>query len=359
MALAHMVQARALPDDPAVIERMEAFAANVLLPDETRFAMGFALAQLWQKAKDYDRAFEHLHVANRLARKTIRYDADKFTDKVDRFIETFTPEFFAQYEGAGHTSERPIFVCGMPRSGTTLVEQILSSHPQIYGAGELPLMPNLVRMLPRVLGQEEPFPACLEAFDRRAARNAGGYYLRNLKEIDAETRFVVDKMPHNFLYLGLIAMILPKAKIVHMQRDPRDVAVSNYFQNFKAKHGLIGYAFDLTDMGRHLRDHDRMMAHWHEVLPIQIYECNYEELVHDQDGKTRELLEFVGVDWSDQVLEFHESERAVRTASVWQVRQPMYQSSSQKWRRYEKHLGPLNEAMLEPQPPALRARSGG
>ncbi|MEM7226512.1 MAG: sulfotransferase [Pseudomonadota bacterium] len=359
MALAHMVTARALPEDPAAVERMERFAANTLLPDDVRAAMGFALAELWQKRKDYDKAFTHVNEANRLAHKTIVYDHKTFSQQVAAIMKIFSADFFEARKDFGDPSERPVFVCGMPRSGTTLVEQILSSHPEIHGAGELPLMPTIVRLMPRALQVNKPYPIGMRRINNAIAKGAAKYYLGNLDLIDKDARFVVDKMPHNFLYLGLIALMFPNAKIIHLQRDPRDVAVSNYFQNFKTRHGMLGYAFDLADMGHHLNDHARLMAHWHEVLPVEIYECNYEELVQDQARKTAELLQFVGVDWDEDVLAFHKTERAVRTASVWQVRQPMYQTSAQKWRRYEQFLGPLDEVLLEPPAPQVRTQSSG
>jgi len=231
----------------------------------------------------------------------------------------------------------------MPRSGTTLTEQILCSHPDIFGAGELGLLPQLTRLMPRALKKRRAYPRCAKYLTVHLREEAARFYLHGLEDYDDQHQFVVDKLPHNFMNLGLINQILPKAKIIHIQRDPRDTALSNYQQNFKAKHGGLGYAFNLEKIAHELNDYHRMMAHWRKVLTMPIFELTYEEMVADQERTTRELLDFVGVNWDENVLNFHKTERAVRTASVAQVRQGIYKTSSQKWRRYADHLGPLLE----------------
>jgi hypothetical protein len=195
--------------------------------------------------------------------------------------------------------------------------------------------------MPKVLKDKRPYPVCLDKLTPHLRTEAARFYLKGLQNYDTEHAYVVDKMPHNFMQLGLIALIFPKAKIIHVQRDPRDTAVSNFQQNFKAKHGGLGYAFDLEKTALQLNDYNRMMAHWREVLPIPMCEFRYEDLVSAQDEWSKKLLEFVGVEWDISVHDFHKTERAVRTASVSQVRQPIYQTSKQKWRKYEAYLQPL------------------
>ncbi|MCG5534659.1 tetratricopeptide repeat-containing sulfotransferase family protein [Ectothiorhodospira mobilis] len=348
MALAQMVNAKHLPEDPAALERMECIADNPLLPDPARITMSFALAEIYDKRREIDRAFHYLDQGNRLTDRTLAYDPARFRRQVDALKAVYTHAFFAAQPAIRKSDRTPVFVVGMPRSGTTLTEQILCSHPDIFGAGELDLMARLSRLMPRVIQNGKPYPDCLDAFTPHLREEAARFYLRGLGQHDTRHSFVVDKMPHNFMHLGLIALIFPGARIIHIQRDPRDTALSNFQQNFKAKNGGMGYAFDLEKIAEQINDYHRMMAHWRAVLPLPMFELTYEELVADQEGMTRQLLEFVGVDWHDSVRDFHKTERAVRTASVSQVRQPIYQSSRQKWRRYEAHLRPLLDR-LEPE----------
>lgn len=352
MAFAQMVNAKHIPEAPEALEKMCQVADNPFLEDAPRITMSFALAEVFDKKKDYDTAFKYLEQANRLSDKTLNYDVAAFSQKIDHHIELFTPEFFRQQEPIRPSARTPIFVVGMPRSGTTLTEQILCSHPKVFGAGELGLVSQLVRLIPTVLKTKTPYPQCLGDFTPHLREEGARYYLHGLDAYDTEHPFVVDKMPHNFVHLGLISLIFPTAKIIHIRRDPRDNALSNYQQNFKARHGGLGYSFDLEKIAHQINDYHRLMEHWKRVLPIPMFELVYEELVADQEGMTRALLNFIGVEWSDEVRDFHKTERAVRTASVAQVRQKIYQTSKQKWRRYEKHLAPLLDN-LKPETTAL------
>ncbi len=346
-ALASLVEARAIPDDPKVIERMERFARFRLMPAEARASMAYALVKVFEKHNDHAKAFEFAKLANGLTREGIKHDAQRHSTYVDRLIRVYTPALFERTSGMGNESQRPVFVVGMPRSGTTLTEQILASHPRVFGAGELGLIPAVIRRMPKVVRAKAPYPGCMARFGKRTAEHAALYYLKHVAAMDADAMRTVDKLPHNFLHLGLIAILFPNARIIHVMRDPRDVAISNYFTNFKHKRGGMSYAFDLAEIGHMINDHDRIMAHWREVLPVPILDLKYEDLVDDQAAATRRLLEFVGLEWDDSVIDFHKTERAVRTASVWQVRQPMYKTSTERWRRYEDSLGPLNEVLAQ------------
>jgi tetratricopeptide (TPR) repeat protein len=341
MALASLVKARKMPEDPAAIERMEQIAENRVMKNEPRATMSFALAELHDKAGDYEKAFHFLEMGNKLVDAELNYNPMGFTRRVDANSRIFTREYFEQLPGIRNSDRVPVFVVGMPRSGTTLTEQILCSHPQVFGAGELDLLPTLTRLIPRVLETRTPYPGAMLHMTPELREEAARYYLYGLMQYDEEHPFVVDKMPHNFMNLGLIAAVLPLARIIHIQRDPRDNALSNFQQNFKAKAGGMGFAFDMENIALQINDYHRMMNHWRQVLPLPIFELSYEELVEDQEGMTRQLLDFVGVEWDESVRDFHKTERAVRTASVSQVRQPIYKSSKQKWRRYEEQLQPL------------------
>jgi tetratricopeptide (TPR) repeat protein len=343
LALAAMVNARRLPKDPKALEKMQRLADNPLLADPARITTGFALATIFDKRGETDTAWSYLSLANQLVEKQLDYDPERFSRDVTHYRNVFTKTFFSQQPPIRKGDRTPVFVVGMPRSGTTLTEQILCSHPDIFGAGELDLIARLIRVMPRVVNADLPYPFCLDKFTPHLREEAARYYLFGLYSYDRTHPYVVDKMPHNFMHLGLISLIFPAAKIVHVQRDPRDTALSNFQQNFKARHGGLGYAFNLEKIARQINDYHRMMDHWREVLPLPMFEFHYEDLVADQDAWSRRLLEFVGVEWDCNVRDFHKTKRAVRTASVTQVRQPIYKTSKQKWRRYEKHLAPLLE----------------
>ena len=344
-ALAALINARVFPDDPEVIEKMQKFARNPLIPSEVRASMAFALTSLHEKRGAYDLAFDHANRANAMVAKVIDYAPEVSRRYVNAIIRNFTPALFERCQEFGYSSKRPVFVCGMPRSGTTLTEQVLCSHPDVFGAGELGIVPAITRMMPTVLKARAPYPGCMKKFVQRTADHAALYYLQKIAKLDETAARVVDKLPHNFEQLGLIALMFPNARIIHLVRDRRDVAISNYFTNFKMKRGGMGFAFDLANIGHMINDHDRIMSHWRKVLPIPILDLAYEDLIDDQEATTRKLLDFVGLEWDARVMDFHKTERAVKTASVWQVRQPIYKTSKERWRRYEKHLGPLLEVL--------------
>ena len=346
--LAALIEARSFPDDPRVIEMMRAMVANPLLPRGPKISLAFALARLSERQGEYELAFDYADQANRLSRKTMLRRCEQHHRLTREMTARFTGEFHRRFRGCGSRSERPVFVVGMPRSGTTLVEQMLSSHPEVFGGGELGFIPALVGLLPKVIESRLPYPACLAGLQRWMLAQAASNYLSKIAKLDSQAVRVVDKLPHNFLHLGLINLIFPRARIIHVRRDPRDVAVSNYFTNFKHKHGGMAYAFDLADIGRMLNDHRRIMEHWREVLPAGVlFELDYEELVEHPEGMGRQLCEFLGLSWHDGLLAFHRTERPVKTASVWQVRQPLYRSSRERWRHYEKQLQPLLAVLAE------------
>ncbi len=341
MALAEIVKTRNYPTDPAVIKKMEEIAENKMMRHEPRATMAFALAEVHDKNKDYEHAFHFLDMANQFASRGLNYSPGEFSNKVSKVINFFDPAYFQSLPAIRAGDRTPVFVVGMPRSGTTLTEQILCSHKDVFGAGELDLLPVLTRLISKVIKTRVQFPGSMEGMTPELREEAARYYLYGMMQHDEEHAFVVDKMPHNFVNLGLIASVLPAAKIIHIQRDPRDTAISNFQQNFKAKRGGLGYAFDLEHTACQLNDYHRLMAHWREVLPVPMFEVTYEELVEDQETVTREMLDFIGIDWDDNVTNFHQTERAVRTASVSQVRQPIYKTSRRKWKNYEAFIAPL------------------
>ncbi len=315
------------------------------IPLEQRISLAFTLAEVYERIGEYDKSFEVVSLGNELTRSIVRYDWREHRRFVQRIAEAFNKELIERLSGKGHPSERPIFIVGMPRSGTTLVEQILASHSQVYGAGELSWIGRITQLFPRVNGGY-PYPEGIKYMDERHLKSAGEYYLEKLKIYNETAPRVTDKLPHNFDHVGLIHLIFPKAKIIHIHRDPRDVAVSNFYQNFAAMRGLMGFANDLKDIGHMLNDYLFIMDHWYKTLPEgRIFKVVYEELVSEPEKVIRELLEYCELPWEDKVLEFYYTERPVKTASIQQVRSEIYQESKGKWRRYEKYLKPLLEVL--------------
>ncbi len=302
----------------------------------------YTLGELFHKLKSPQRAIFFLKAANDFRRIGLKseghvYNRRQQEAQVAAMQRLFTPAFFAEHRarGTGLASERPIFIVGMPRSGTTLTEQIISSHPLVHGAGELGKIPELIGQTTREAqeaGEQVGFPGWVPLVeDGKFAELAQGY-LDYLAELNGDALRVTDKMPHNFMNVGLIATMFPNARIVHIMRDPVDNCLSCFQQNFAMPHT---YSTNLGDLGHHYRQYRRIMAHWRRVVPNQIYEVQYEELVADQERVSRELIAFCGLDWDDACLQFNKQKRAVKTASVWQVRQPIYTDSVKKWTMYE------------------------
>jgi tetratricopeptide (TPR) repeat protein len=312
-----------------------------LLPvDRAELHMG--LAKILDDLGMYPKAFSHLQTGNQIIRSRIDYNADRNSDYVDALIETFNEDFFAQRSSFGLQSELPIFVLGMPRSGTTLVEQILCSHPEVHGAGELKKLYDLYTGLGQRLKSDIGMARVARVMDKKTAYDVAQEYLNYLISFNANTRYVIDKMPFNYRAIGLIALLFPKARILHCVRDPRDVALSCYFARFNDN---LSFSFNLGEIGRYYRDYDRLMTHWRRVIRNPILDVHYETLVTSQEASTRRMLEFCDLQWDEQCLQFHETERTVLTASNWQVRQPMYTSSIGRWQNYRDYLEPLMAAL--------------
>jgi Flp pilus assembly protein TadD len=326
--------------------QLEAAAGRDDLGPEDAAPLHFALAGLLEREKRYPEAFAEYVRANdckRLHFKNQRrvFDRDHCRALFDNIIATFSREHFARQRPIGSDSELPIFVVGMPRSGTTLVEQILASHPQVHGAGELRYIQRMVLNVPKgsSLGPEEKLVSRISPAQIRRLADNHLDLLRSLAGRDVAR--VVDKMPDNFAHLDFIWTLFPRARVIHCRRDPIDTCLSCFVQNFRS----ITFATSLEDLAFYYRQYERLMNHWREVRPLRMYEVVYEELVENQEAISRDLLKFIGLDWDDKCLAFHQTERAVQTASKFQVRQPIYKTSMKRWKRYEKELRPLIEAL--------------
>lgn len=328
--------------DGALIEAIEKLAVAPSRDAGSRLIARFALGKIYDDCGDYDRAFEHYAIGNALMHGMIRFDAEEHSAWVDRVVKAYDPGFFRAHADEGDSTERPIFVIGMVRSGTTLVEQILASHSHVFGAGELSEIVGLVSDLPHVLGSKEPYPGCVRQLDARIIRAAAQHYIRTLEDHDDRALRVVDKLPTNFLHLGFITTLFPRAHIVHCRRAPLDVCVSIYFQRFARGHA---YAYDLDDIAAYYAEYERLMRHWKKVLPVEILEVQYERLLDAQESESRRLLSFCGLEWEEACLTFHTNARPVRTASSWQVRQPLYGTARERWRNFERHLDGLKSAL--------------
>ncbi|MCR4347289.1 MAG: tetratricopeptide repeat protein [Sulfuricaulis sp.] len=322
------------------IQYIEELLRDTQISSADRQQMHFVAGKLYETGKKYDEAFEHYKKANEAVKQS--YDPASQVRLVDALISTYTAEFMAGAPRASIVSDRPVFIVGMPRSGTTLVEQILASHPQVHGAGELMYLFDLAGELPGMLGTKELHPHCMKLINQPALDKLAQSYLGRLTTMSADAARVTDKLPSNFLLLGLIELLFPQARIIHCRRDPCDTCLSCYFQDFGARYA---YSADLTHLGLYYREYHRLMQHWKKTIRLPMLEIRYEEMVDDQEAWSRKLVEFCGPPWDDRCLRFYESGRAVNTASYDQVRRPMYKTSAGRWRRYERHLGPLLAAL--------------
>jgi tetratricopeptide (TPR) repeat protein len=315
-----------------------------LSPDDAlhfHFAMGKAL----EDAADYAQAFDHYSRGNALRRASIRYDAAEITTQVDRASQLFMPTFFAARRAAGCLSQDPIFIVGLPRSGSTLLEQILASHSLVEGTQELPDIQAIARDLGgrKTRSAELLYPECLASLTAQDLRRLGERYLQSTRiHRKTERPFFIDKMPNNWLHIGLIHLILPKAKIIDARRHPLGCCWSAFKQHFaRGQH----FSYDLNDVGRYYSDYVRFMAHFDAVLPGRVHRVIYEQVVDDLEAQVRLLLAYCGLEYEPSCLQFHRTERAVRTASSEQVRQPLFRDAVDHWRHFEPWLEPLKSAL--------------
>jgi Tfp pilus assembly protein PilF len=318
---------------------MERLLVGGSLRDASRSALHFALAHVYDAREDYATAAGHLRQANTLslAAAALRgkaYDPTAHTRLVDRMIETFDAAFFARTRAWGSDSEAPVFVVGLPRSGTTLIEQILASHPRVFGAGETTLANESFMTLPSHLGWADDPWACVARIDRAGVAGAAEAYLERLRGIGGGAARVVDKMPENYVNLGYVAALFPRAKIIHCRRNVRDIALSCWMTHFTK----IRWADDPRHFAAHVVDYRRVMDHWRKVLPLEILDVDYEATVADLEPNARRLVARCDLEWDAACLAFHETKRPVRTASAAQVRQPVHRRSVERWRNYAAEL---------------------
>ncbi len=326
-------------DDPrlAALEDLSRDADS--FPDDQKVELHFALAKAYDDLKRRDAAFEQWQKGNAIKRRLISYDEAVVELSFHAVATAFTPAVMQAHRMSGHPSELPIFIVGMPRSGTSLVEQMLASHPAVFGAGELLYVNDLIA------GNHggKHYPSGIAALPGTAFHRFGQLYSERLGALAPEAKRVVDKLPANFRHLGLIRLALPNARILHVRRDPVDTCFSCYSKLFL--NGL-NFAYDLGELGRYYKRYEALMAHWHAVLPGgAILDVQYETLAENFEAEARRIVAFCGLEWNKRCLRFYQTDRAVRTHSQSQVRQPLFQSSIGRWRPYEKWLQPLLDAL--------------
>jgi tetratricopeptide (TPR) repeat protein len=331
--------------EPQDIEVMERQLENGNLGDEQRANFQFALGKAYEDAGEYSRAFEYYRAGNDNRRQRETYDPVNTADSHDKFIEVFTRSFVDEKAGHGNPSNAPIFIVGLPRSGSTLLEQILASHPDVEGTHELPDLGRVARSVGTQRQDRKGFPAAVWELDDEDFDKLGADYLRRTARhrVLGTPRFT-DKMPNNFAHVGLLSLILPNAKIIDARRHPLDSCLGSYKQLFARGQP---FTYDLFELGEFYLEYRRLMDHWHDVLPGKVLEVQYESVVDDLEGEVRRILDYCEVPWNDACLRFYETDRAVKTASSEQVRKPIYESSKHHWRKYEEELAPLIE-ILEP-----------
>jgi len=332
---------RVAVDDPAMIALEAAASGLDTMHPKRAIALRYALAKGYEDQNRYAEAWPHYAAGAALKRAEIDYDAAQFEDGVDHIIEVMDAATIKRLRSFAIPSETPIFVLGMPRSGTTLTETILASHPQVYGGGELN---DLGRLLPMESGDAEArYPHLITRIDGNSLSRIAQTYVEDVARLAPQSPRVTDKLPANFLYLGLIHALMPNARIVHTMRDPVDTCVSCFTRLFD-KAQL--HSYDQVEMARYYNSYSRLMDHWRMVLPADAFlDVQYETLVSDFDAQARRLVDWCKLPWDDACLDFHKTKRSVRTASVTQVREPIYTTSVLKWKAYEAYLGPMLDAL--------------
>ena len=334
LAHAHKFEA----GDP-LIDKMESLLANNRLDNENLCFLHFAAGKIFDDIHDYDRAFEHYTEGNRL--RKCRFSISKLEKTCDAIVSCFTSQLISKKRQAIEVKAEPIFIVGMPRSGTTLVEQILSSHSGVYGAGELNDMQSIAATISSHHSKKLPYPEYIEFVPDEILCGYANKYMQRTSSMAGPGQRVIDKMPSNFFRLGMIRMMFPGASLIHVSRDKIDTCLSCYFQRFTYRQD---FSYSIENLAFYYRQYERLMQHW-SALDLDFLSINYEDLVHSPEQETRKLLDYCGLEWEESCLEFYRTNRPVTTASSRQVRQPLYDSSLQRWRRYEKHLEPLIQAL--------------
>ena len=321
---------------------LESALADSDLPKRTQYKLYKQLVKLYDKKSMFDKAF----TANKLSYelKNEVFDIAHHKKFIEYIINAQTIDPVSYPTRIGSASDKPVFVVGMPRSGTTLVEQILATHSRVFGAGELPDIPEIAAAMANEFNDEMHYPYNQSLFNQLIIEKYTDRYLGKINELGSAALRVVDKLPHNYMYIGVIQLLFPNARVIHVKRHPVDTCLSCYFQDFSSAHS---YVYDLEILGNYYSLYEEVMNHWKKVIKLPFLEVCYEDFVNDQERCTRRLIEFCGLEWEDGCMQFYKNERIVRTPSYDQVRQPMYDSSLNRWMHYKNHLAPLIDVLNE------------
>jgi tetratricopeptide (TPR) repeat protein len=329
--------------DPRVAAMEKLAERAAAFPIASRVLLHFALAKAYQDLGRYDDAFRRLAAANALQRSQMSYDEAKELGRFARVRAVFDRDFMKAMAGIGYRSTLPVLIVGMPRSGTTLVEQILASHPSVHGAGEVVNLAVQVEQLRAARGGTVEYPEIVRSLSAAQLHTVGKSYVARLRRGAQGAARITDKNVSQFLYLGLAHLALPDARIIHARRNPLDICISCYATYFEVGQN---FSYDLGELGRFYRAYSELMAHWRAVLPPdQFLEVSYEAVVTDFEAEARRVVAFCGLPWDPSCLDFHKTQRPVTTASFAQVRRPLYQSSRDRSQSYRKHLSPLIAAL--------------
>jgi len=326
------------------ISQMIAGVESSSIDIDDKIHMHFALGKAFEDIQEFDTSFSHYALGNELKRAQLNYSSDKHKAFVDLQINTFTPAFRDGISDAGHTDEAPIFILGLPRAGSTLLEQILASHSQVDGTMELHEILGFAARLSKTRGNNKSYPANLADLPKSTLKELGKQFIDNTQVYRGSAAYFIDKMPNNFLHIGLIKAILPNAKIIDARRNPYACCFSGFKQLFGEGQE---FSYSLADMGDYYQQYERLMLHWNSLYPSQILQVNHEEIVADTETQIRRILDYCGLEFEQACLDFHKNKRAVKTPSAEQVRQPIYTRGLEQWKHFEGHLGELKQRFSE------------
>ncbi len=326
----------------ALASRFQKLEANSL-GDPGLVPLGFALARFYEQQNNFDRSFQYYQTANRVKSRLDPFDGTRHDEQIENIINIFDSNFYAERNGWGNPSEKPVFIVGMPRSGTTLTEQIISTHAKAHGGGELPMMLKLVDNLKQKKSSSATGHTHLVAeLEQNEVKSLADQYLTELGKLNKSVSIIIDKLPGNYFRLGVIFLLFPNARIIHCQRHAVATCWSCYQQNFERG---LRFTNDIDHLVLAYKGYQRLMHHWHSVKPSSIFDLKYELLLEDPLQQCQDLLEFCNLDWDPAVLEFHQQQRPVSTASVWQVRQPLDRAAGNRWKAYEPYLQNLKAGL--------------
>lgn len=327
-------------------KKIQSLLLNESIPEFGRAHLHFALGKMFDNCGCYDVAFEHFNQGNRIVDKYAIFDPETFIDTLSRIKEFYTPELLHNMSGMGNPSQLPIFIVGMPRSGTTLIEQLIASHPDAFGAGEVTWFGTIEQRVIRASGSTSQYPECVKSLDIDSVHTLTNKYIQHIKMLAKNVDYlrITDKLPGNFIHIGLINLLFPNAIIINCQRNPLDTCLSiysNYFPN------NVPFGYSLENLGIVYSQYQSLMRHWETVMPNRVINISYEALANNPETEIKRIIEFTGLPWNSTCLEFHNNKRTIRTVTAFQIRQPIYSSAIGRWNHYKRYLSQLTDMLRQ------------